>query len=172
MFGDRKNHGLTLIEIMVTIVIIAIGVIGAMAFRYYCALDARKADIHITAGRVGLLLLEGWKGTGGYVTGDPDAVAFNPVGHFGPSFGPSMDISDSNPAGWPPGLIDLTGILGSYRIFANRVNYYVTLSYQDVEAPADEPRILNVSVAWSRDNSPGGLDSSYKTVNLTTYVTH
>ncbi len=40
--------------------------LGVSGFRYYTAMDARKADVQITAARLASLLLSGWKGVGGY----------------------------------------------------------------------------------------------------------
>lgn len=69
---SRKNRwGLTLIEIMVAIVVIIVGVLGAVMYRYSSALHARRADVHAGAGRVALLILEGWKGAAGNPAYDP-----------------------------------------------------------------------------------------------------
>ncbi len=56
----------TLIEVMVAIVILSVTVLGTSGFRYYAAMDARKADVQITAARLASHLLNGWKGVGGY----------------------------------------------------------------------------------------------------------
>lgn len=71
---SRKNRsGLTLIEIMVAITVIIVGVLGAVMYRYSSALHARKADVHAGAGRVALLILEGWKGAAGNPAYDPSS---------------------------------------------------------------------------------------------------
>jgi len=65
----KTRSGLTLIEVMFAVTLLVIGILGAMMFRYYSALDARKADIQVGADRVALLILEGWKGAAGTVVG-------------------------------------------------------------------------------------------------------
>jgi hypothetical protein len=155
---ERQNSGLTLIEIMVSIIVIVIGVIGAMGYRYYCALDARRADVQITAARLGSMFLESWKAAGGYPASDP-MNNYNPVdlAHI-----PEVSISSSGSTG-PGGFND---VFGNYLVVTNRVDYYATLSYQEVGA---EPRVLNVCVAWMPHNQPWDT-SEYRSVRLTDYA--
>ena len=61
---NTRVKGLTLIEIMVAVLIIAVAVISAASFRYYCVLDAKKADVQVTAGRLAWALLESWRSRG------------------------------------------------------------------------------------------------------------
>jgi hypothetical protein len=56
---------------MVASLAVFVVVVGAMNFQYYCAMDARKADVRATAGRLGLLLLEAWKTVEGDADYDP-----------------------------------------------------------------------------------------------------
>lgn len=119
----RRLQGLTLTEVMVTTAILLVAIIGAMGYRYYSTLDTRKADEQITAGRIGLLLLEGWRGSGGRAQTDP-YNNFNPVDLSVPgaklqiaagSTGPAM------PAGFQPFgrylAVSECDILRSYVIF-------------------------------------------------------
>ncbi len=150
----RNNHGLTLVEIMIAIVVILVAIIGAMGFRYYSALDARKADVKITAGRVGSMLLEGWIGTGGQSTYDPVAA-----------YGTDMNISVSGtgpavPAGFTK--------LDSYQIVINRANYYATLSYRDSTPTQAEE--LNIVISWLHWNQAGTVSSSDQSVKFTGYI--
>ena len=61
----KIRSGFTLIEIMAGLLVIVVGVLGAIMYRYNSALDARKADLHMGATRMALLLLEEWKGMSG-----------------------------------------------------------------------------------------------------------
>ncbi|MHC4623483.1 MAG: type IV pilus modification PilV family protein, partial [Planctomycetota bacterium] len=136
----RRTSGLTLIEVVVAILVIAIGVLGAIGYRYWCALDARRADVQITAARLGSALLESWKAGGGFAPSEPE-------NNYDPedlAFEPEVTISASGTG--PGGFND---VFGNYLIVANRANYYATLSYQDA---AGEPRCLNVAVAWMPRN--------------------
>jgi len=71
----RKSRlGVTLIEIMVGLTVIVIGVLGSMMYTYQSALNARNADVQVGAGRVALLILEGWKGAAGSETYNPSTA--------------------------------------------------------------------------------------------------
>jgi prepilin-type N-terminal cleavage/methylation domain-containing protein len=135
MMISRKNQrtqGITLVEVMIAMVLLAVAVLGAMGFRYYSATDARKADMYNNAARFSSLLLESWKGIGGL-------ERFDPIQTFGQEF----EITESEIG--PPVPSGFTG-LARYRIDFDRLNYYVTLSYKD--ATATEPRTLNVDTSW------------------------
>jgi prepilin-type N-terminal cleavage/methylation domain-containing protein len=111
----HRDKGLTLIEILVSLLIVAIAVIGAMMYRYYAARNARMADVHADAGRVGLLILEGWKGVAG-------RLDYNPQTEIGPEVQGSPDISVGAISGgqYP---VQLTGGTDTY--------YFVSLSHND-----------------------------------------
>jgi prepilin-type N-terminal cleavage/methylation domain-containing protein len=135
MMISRKNQrtqGITLVEVMIAMVLLAVAVLGAMGFRYYSATDARKADMYNNAARFSSLLLESWKGIGGL-------ERFDSIQTFGQEF----EITESEIG--PPVPSGFTG-LARYRIDFDRLNYYVTLSYKD--ATATEPRTLNVDTSW------------------------
>ena len=149
-----NNRGVTIIEIMVAITIVLVAVIGAAGFRYYSALDARKADVKITAGRIGSLLLEGWVGIGGQPTYDPVA-----------EYGTEMNIS-VNAAG--PAVPTGFTLLNSYQIVINRANYYATLSYRD--STPTQAGELNIFVAWLHGYQAGTVSSSDPSVKFTGYV--
>jgi len=147
---------LTIVEVVVALSTILVVVIGALSFQYYCAVDAREADVRAGANRLALLLLEGWRGAGGRVP--PDSYAFNPVDEFDSI----VPITRSS-----VGLDGLSQELGRYRVVLNRVNYFVTLSYLDTSGA---PRTLSATVAWSRDYKSEGLSQYVRFVALTTYV--
>ena len=138
MAGIRNHYdkGLTLIEIMVSLLVVAIGLLGAMSFRYYGARNARIADVHADAGRVGLLILEGWKGAAGRLDYDPQI-------DIGTEVQASADISIGKPSdGQYP--VQLTG--------GTDTCYYVSLSHdEDVDGDGTiDPGIrkLMVSVTY------------------------
>ena len=190
-----NGAGITLIEVMVTIVIISIAVIGAAGYRYHSALNARKANVQITAARIALLMLESWKGQGGY-SGyskygleegtdpldpndyDPeyDYDVYNPDDYDydtdetdGVVFGSGLTVYDDVPGpDVPSGFTALDSTSNpNFRIAANGVNYYATLSYKD---EVGEPRVLNVCVAWTDDYQTWSDSGRYQSVKLTTYA--
>ncbi len=147
---------MTLVEVMGAILILAVAVIGASAYRYHAALDARKADEMATATRIALLLCENWRG----VSGDE---AFGPEDYFG--HGLSFDSCGQG----PEVPADFTA-LATYTIELNGINYYTTLSWKDVAAGL---RALNVVVAWNQRNTGStAFADADKSFRLTTYTTY
>ena len=91
--GKNPTYGLTLIEVMIAIVIIIVAVLGSVLYRYHSALGARKADVNMTAARIGLLLLETWEGSGG-------GLDYNPVTIFNSQLTISNDSGPDFPSGF------------------------------------------------------------------------
>ena len=63
-----RRDGFTIVEVMVAVAIVAIVAFGTLSFQYYSVRESRSAEAQIAATRLGQLLLEDWKSTGG----DPD----------------------------------------------------------------------------------------------------
>ncbi len=148
----RRQRGFSLISIMFAIAILLAALIGTSNFRYYSALDAKKATAKITASRIGLMLCENWRGLGGIETYDP--VAY---------LGSDLTITTSSGPAEPS---DFT-LLGNYTVTANDANFYITLSWKDVSAGL---RALNIIVSWAQrkqgQSTISDIDKSFK---LTTY---
>lgn len=158
--SPRKQSALTLIEVMVAIVVVAVAVIGAMGYRYYCALDAKKADVQMNAARLCSLLLEDWKAHGGAATYDPTVSIPSSTGIF--------TISAPNGCPGPVLPTGFTSLKDCYWIVENGVNYYVRLSYKPATAPV--PITLMASVGWKADYQTTGSSADLaKTVSMTTY---
>jgi type II secretory pathway pseudopilin PulG len=184
----------TLIEVMIAILILSITALATSGFRYYAAMDARKADVKITAARLASLILTGWKGNGGYSgyskydliagvdpldpndydieydyeTYNPDDYDYDTDDPNSIEFCPGLTIYDNAPGpAVPDGFNALDpGTNPNYRIVINNINYYATLSYKD---EVGEPRILNVCVAWMNDYKTW-TEKPYQSVKLTTYA--
>ena len=164
--------GLSLIEIVVTIVILVIIVIGTSGYRYHTALNARKADVGITATRIASLLLNSWKGlsgTSGYSfynldgSGGHDSMYTN--------FSEGLEIYTNSPGpdvGTGFNELDTTSDT-FYRIVINNVNYYTTLSYKD---EIDKPRLLNVCVGWMNDYQAWDDFGPNQMIVLSTYASN
>jgi type II secretory pathway pseudopilin PulG len=149
---------MTLVEVMLAIVIIAIAVIGASGYRYYSALDARKASVQSTAARIALLFNENWRGLG------YDRIAdFDPHTHLVP------DVNVANSA-FGPDFAEGFISLGKYEIIANDARFWAALSWRQ---EVDDLRTINTVIAWQ----PGGAGvgesgkiNLYKSFKLTTFV--
>jgi Tfp pilus assembly protein PilV len=149
----RYRRGISLVSIMIAITILVAALIGTSNFRYYSALDAKKATAKITASRIGLMLCENWRGLGGIET-------YDPVSYLSPDLTITTSTGPAKPA-------DFT-FLGSYTVTVNNANYYITLSWKDVSAGL---RALNIIVAWAqRELGTSSLNDADKSFRLTTYV--
>ena len=158
----RYAAAMTLVEVMGAILILSVAVIGASAYRYHSALDARKADESATATRIALLLCENWRGVSGAVSGDEVYDAEDYFAH-----GLSFDACGQG----PEVPADFTA-LATYTIELNGITYYTTLSWKDVAAGL---RALNVVVAWNQRGAGSGSTAfahADKSFRLTTYTTY
>ena len=70
----KQKTGMTLVEVMMAMAILIVAILGAMMYRYHSALNARRADVQMGATRIGLLILEGWKGSMGSEDYDPSTL--------------------------------------------------------------------------------------------------
>jgi prepilin-type N-terminal cleavage/methylation domain-containing protein len=160
--SKTHNVGLTLIEVMVVILIVAIAVVGGMQFRYYCVTDAKRADVEINAARLGAMLLETWKGMGSLSTYNP-SMTF-PLSTYSSQFeiAPATAVIAS-PTGY-------SALPTTYQVRdkANNVYYYVALACK--AATSSDPKALNAVVSWRRDYTAGGVAADSQLMNLTTYI--
>ena len=149
-----NSHGFTLVEVMVSILVITIIVVAAMGARYLAVRQARRADAQNTAGRIALLLLEGWRSTGIHSDYDPEARFSGQMTITAGAGGPAT----------PTGFTTLGNT--SYHIVQDNVNYYATLAYDE---PADAPAVLHVTVAFRHQYQAGAISETDNLVQLTTY---
>jgi Tfp pilus assembly protein PilV len=167
----KRRFALTLIEVMLAVLIIVMGIVGAASFRYYCVLDAKKADVQANAARMATMLLENWKameqwnGTGG-------AATYNPLTQFNISgFNSQFTIETASGPASPTGF---TPLANSYQIKdqANNVYYYVTLSYNTITLNSStnvKIKALNTIIAWRPQYDSGSVTSSDRYISMTTY---
>jgi len=159
---NNRNSGLTLIEVMLAMVIIMIIGIGVASYMYACAWNAKRADVRITASRVGQLLLETWKITGSYDV--PGNWSWN-VDDFDPT---DPDFNLTLPDNFTNVDFDLTGkgIVGieldDFEITIDGVGYFVTLYFDN-----NLPPMLNARIAWNLNYSSATLESDYMYVDVT-----
>jgi prepilin-type N-terminal cleavage/methylation domain-containing protein len=158
----RRPRGLTLIEVTVSIAVVTIVILAAIGTRYLAVKQAVRADAYNTAGRIGLLLLEGWRST--------DLDIYEPLVRLGGQI--SISQSTTGPDVTAAGFNLYTSPDGyaHYDIVQGPRHYYATLGYTDVDPTvgAERPPVLHVTVAFRHDY--GAWDaSSANYVQLTTY---
>ena len=154
---NEQENGFTLVEIMITITILSVAVIGASGYRYYAALDARKGAMKTTAARIGLLLCESWRGVNGTDT-------YDPVAQFSSELAITENLNFNN-SGYKDENFTL---LGNYEVSINGTNYCAILSWRDVAAGL---RAVNIVVVWPLQD--GYLQGSpYGPFGLTAYTTN
>ena len=149
----KRSKGVSLIEAMIAILVLSIVVIGTSGYRYYATLDARKADVYITAARIGHLLCESWRAVKG-------ADAYDPTVHLDSDL--TITASDG-----PDAPEDFT-LLGSYKVVLNDFDCYITISWKDVSTGL---KALNVVLVWPQRGQGGnGIDDADKSFRLTAYA--
>lgn len=158
----HRNSGFTLIEVMISIVVIMIIVIGAVSYMYACIWNAQRADARINATRVGQMLLDLWKVSGPVVDGIWDIEAFDPTD-------PEFNLILPDNIGTTTDGVEGVGeeLRGTrYEITIDKVQYFITLSYRQ-----DLPNfyLLNACVAWSRNLNSPTLESDPHRIWLTSY---
>ena len=157
----KKNGfrpGSTLVGSLTAVAILLVALIGTSSFRYYAALDGRKAAAQTTAARIALMLCESWRGWQGDLT-------YDPIVHLGSVMSITVAEGSNTPAGFT--------LLGSYKIIldeneddTNGADYYASLSWQDVQPGL---RALNVVVSWSQRGQVG-FENTDKTFTLTIFA--
>ena len=138
--------GVTLVELIVATLVLAVASLGALSYQYHAVKRAKIARAEITAAQLAQLLIEDWKSRGGDENYDPTELNM--------------------------GLEDL-GIEGQYKIILNEFPMQVELWHSDIDT--DETagvtlREIRVIIRWRQDYqdlAPGASDPTFTT---TTYV--
>ena len=149
----KSATAVTLVEVALATLLMAVGFLGATSYRYYAALDEQRATMWRSAARIGLLFSDSWRGLKGSET-------YDPLAHVGSG----LDIKPIAGSEAPDGF----NLKGTYVIATDRHHYFATLSWKQVEP---ELKALNVVVNWmpspSAEADLAGADKSFK---LTTYI--
>ena len=147
---NRRNRqfraGVTLVEVSVAIVILAIASIGAINYQYHATRQGLLARSEITATRVAQLLLEDWKSRGGDETYDPADLG--------------MGFTDMQAADW-------------YKITVDNLPMSVNLQWTDVEQDAAAGvtlRQIRVEFRWRVDRTDGAISNGDPKYVMTTLV--
>lgn len=152
----RRLRAFTLVEIVISILILMILVNGVLGYQYLSARDAKLAEVHTAGGRLATLMLQSWKGCGG-------SSDFDPVDAYRAEL--NIRTSANGPDVPEEGSFSL---YGSYRVQMNDIYFFVTLA--KANASEQHPMTLHASVAWRKDYSNTALDGSENCVQMSCYV--
>jgi hypothetical protein len=154
------KKGISIIEVIISSIVLLIGVFGVFTYRYTSTLNTLKANSYTTASRIAWLLVENWRGNKS--SSDYDPTADGQLSSIG------LTIS-TNTTG-PPAPTGFTK-LGQYKVVINNINYFVTMSWKNFPAVSGINE-LDVIVAWPQRRQ--GTDTVYadadKTFHLTTHA--
>lgn len=132
---------------MLSMAIIIIVALGTLSFQYQGVKHSRASEAQIAAARIGQLLLEDWKSTGGDSTYDPNTLGL--------------------------GLTLIT--TGNYKITLDYQTFYIQLQLPPQVISTDTVagvtlQQLSITVSWRKDFGTGAVSNSDPTLTFTTYV--
>lgn len=144
----------SLIECMVTLVLLMIAIGAVVSFRGYTVLAAQRAEDKILAAHTAQLLSEAWRSE----QGDP---SFDAAGR---SSGSELEIAADEESGQvAAGLFPGGNYAGSYRVQLNEKPFQAHLFYQDYSGVVNV-RSIHVIVTWHDSH---GHDSLFHLPTLT-----
>jgi Tfp pilus assembly protein PilV len=136
--------GFTIPEVAISAAIIVVVALGTLGYQYLGVEHSRIAQAEITATRIGQLLLEDWKSTGGDAYYDPNQL------------GLGFDLE-----------------LGGCRITLDNQTFHMQLTQSDVATDPVAGvtlRQIRVTTKWRNDYAEGITTDSDPKIVLTTYV--
>jgi prepilin-type N-terminal cleavage/methylation domain-containing protein len=142
----QSKAGVTLVEVSVAIVVLAIASIGAINYQYHATRQGLVARSEITATRVTQLLLEDWKSRGGDETYNPADLG--------------LGFTAMQAANW-------------YRITVDNLPMSMNLQWTDVAqdvAAGVTLRQIRVEFRWRVDRTDGAISDIDPRYVMTTLV--
>ena len=150
-------RAVTLIEAMAAMAILAVAAIGSLSYQYHAAAQSRLAQSQMVSTRIGKLLMEDWKSTGGATDYDP--VALN-LGFA------SVPV----PANFTEGE-NLGAALNNevYTITIDNISMLILLSWQNIDYDSvAKIRLRKLNIMMRKQES--GQQNLGLPIMLTTYV--
>jgi prepilin-type N-terminal cleavage/methylation domain-containing protein len=147
-FARLTFGGFTLPEVMVSVTITVVLALGTLCYQYQGVKHSRAAEAQITATRIGQILLEDWKSTGGDQDYDPQ----------------SLGLGFTTP---------LSGEFGTCMITLDNQSFYMQMEHSDIDHDVVAGvllREISVTVRWRKDFTRGAIGGTDPSICLTTYV--
>lgn len=133
---------------MVAVSITSIIALGTLCYQYHGVKHSRASQAQITATRIGQLVLEDWKSTGGDPSYDPTSLGL--------------------------GFVTLTfPETGNFRLTLDNQSFYISLTRTEVDYDTVAGVWLyqiRVTIKWRNDYCPGPTTADDPEIFLTTYV--
>jgi len=143
----RQHCGFTIVEVLVTILVLAIVSLGTTGYHFHAVKRAKVGNVKMAAARLGTLVLESWKSHGGDNTYDPETLGLD--------------------------IVELRNIHETYLSVVDDMSFYLTLSSEDIDSNTTTGiilRELSVVVKWRADYQPGVPQSSDPGTTFYTYT--
>jgi hypothetical protein len=144
-----SRRAMTIVEVMVAVTFVIIAALGTLCYEYLCVDHVRIARAEMTATRLGQLLIEDWKSTGG----DSD---YNPE---------DLNMGFELPDGLPTNCVTVV----------DGLPFHISMTQEAVPGGSDEfagikLSELNVVVSWKKNFGNGAIEDDDPRVILATYV--
>lgn len=144
--GIQKSNrrAFTIMEIVIASTVMGIGALGVFNYQYYAVAHANPAQIEVKASKIGQLILEDWKETGGSTGFDPSLLQ-----------------------------IGITRDVDEYKVTMDDVTFFLKLSSKDRAqdlVSRTTIRQINVMVKWRKDYADVPVNSDYLSYSMSTYV--
>jgi uncharacterized protein (TIGR02598 family) len=144
-------RGFSLIEVMLSMSIVIIVALGTLSFQYQGVRHSRASEAQIAAARIGQLLLEDWKSSGGDTDYAPNSLGLGFTYVSANNYTISLDYQTFH--------IQLAQQLATVSSGSNPDSVAgVTLQQ------------LTITVSWRKDFGTGTLSSTDPSLVFTTYV--
>jgi hypothetical protein len=160
----KSAAAVTLIEVIVATVVLALTVAGASSYQYHAARDAQIASAHIAATRTAQLLLEDWMSTGGSEEYDPSTLGLG----FSPAISIPPHFSQGDGGGLGAPLNDAV-----HSVTVDETPMLVMLTSRDLAQDTQAQvilRQLGVIVEFAEQGQITEKLKNIESVVLTTYV--
>jgi prepilin-type N-terminal cleavage/methylation domain-containing protein len=144
----NQRYGFTLVEVSLAIAVIVIAALGTLCYEYLCIDHVRIARAQLAATRVGQLLIEDWKSTGGNPDYSPEDL------NMGFALPPDADT-------------------GQFMTTIDGLRFFITMDSDDRDSDdfaGTVLRELDVTVQWKLNFSNSVPTNKDPAVVLSTYV--
>lgn len=147
---SKRKSGFTLIECMLSAVLLMVVFAGIMTFRYYTVFCAEKAENELLAARAACLLSEAWRGCKGDTAFDPLQQDFDTdfrIAAFGSGYSAGAGVST----------------LGSYTVTLDNKDFTAHLVYGSAVG-VQGLRTIQIIMTWQDTR---GVQQEYRLSTLT-----